>query len=102
MPNSSWIERFTSVFTSTTTTTTPAKTVKLSHQMDVAESYTQDTVVNSIIQQLIDRSNVGVVKYGTTLDRDDLDVLDWIEHSKQEAMDFILYLEKLKRVIAAK
>jgi hypothetical protein len=101
MPNSSWIERFTSVFTSTTTTP-PAKTAKLAHQMDVAESYTQDTVVNSIIQQLIDRSNVGVVKYGTTLDRDDLDVLDWIEHSKQEAMDFILYLEKLKRVIAAK
>ena len=60
---------------------------------------TEDTVVNSIIQQFAERSRVGLAKYGTTLDREDLDILDWIEHSKQEAMDFVLYLEKLKRVI---
>jgi hypothetical protein len=43
-----------------------------------------------------------MTKYGTTLDRDDLDLLDWIEHSKQEAMDFVLYLEKMKRVISSR
>jgi hypothetical protein len=59
-------------------------------------TFTEDTVVNSIISQFIDRSNVGIKKYGKTLDRDDLDTLEWIEHAKQEAMDFILYLEKLK------
>jgi hypothetical protein len=66
-----------------------------------AQIFTQDTVVNSVIQQLIERSNFGLTKYGTTLDRDDLDLLDWIEHSKQEAMDFVLYLEKMKRVLLA-
>ena len=64
-----------------------------------APTYTQDTVVNSVIQQLIERSKVCLIKYGTTLDTNDLDLLDWIEHSKQEAMDFVLYLEKMKRVI---
>ena len=62
-------------------------------------SYTQDTVVNSVIHQLIERSRMGLIKYGTTLDRNDLELLDWIEHSKQEAMDFVLYLEKMKRVL---
>jgi len=64
--------------------------------------YTADSVVDSIITQFIERSNIGLKKYGTTLDRTDLEVLDWIEHSKQEAMDLILYLEKLKREIIQK
>jgi len=56
-----------------------------------------DTVVSAVVEQFIDRSRLGVAKYGTTLDREDLDIIDWIEHSKQEAMDFVLYLERLKR-----
>jgi hypothetical protein len=57
----------------------------------------KDTIVESVINQFKDRSKVGIEKYGTTLDRKDLTTLEWIEHAKQEAMDFILYLEKLKR-----
>jgi hypothetical protein len=55
-----------------------------------------DSIVRSIVSQFIERSNVGIQKYGKTLDRNDLTTLEWIEHAKQEAMDFILYLEKLK------
>jgi hypothetical protein len=58
--------------------------------------YTKDSIVNSIISQFIERSNFGVAKYGTTLDRNDLSLLEWIEHAKQEHMDAILYLEKIK------
>ncbi len=64
--------------------------------------YTKDSIVNSIISQFIDRSNVGIAKYGTTLDRNDLSILDWIEHAKQEHMDAILYLEKLKAELQKK
>ena len=64
--------------------------------------FTSDTIVNSIITQFIDRSNVGIEKYGKTLDRDDLNTFEWIEHAKQEAMDFILYLEKLKHTLSQK
>ena len=54
----------------------------------------EDSIVESVRQQLLDRSNVGIKKYGVTLDRDDLSLLDWLEHAKQESMDQVLYLEK--------
>jgi hypothetical protein len=56
-----------------------------------------DSIVASIIKQFENRSVAGKKKYGTDLDRQDLSLLDWIEHAKQEHMDAILYLEKLKQ-----
>lgn len=60
---------------------------------------TQDSVVNSVIEQFTQRSNVGLEKYGTTLDRTDLTMLDWIQHAQEELMDGILYLEKIKKTM---
>jgi glycosyl transferase family 25 len=62
----------------------------------VNNSYCADSIVNSVISAFIGRSNIGLQKYGTTLDRDDLSILDWIQHAQEEHMDAILYLEKLK------
>jgi hypothetical protein len=56
-----------------------------------------DSIVKSVIKQFEERSIKGKKKYGTDLDRQDLSLLDWIEHAKQEHMDAILYLEKLKQ-----
>jgi len=56
----------------------------------------KDTIVELVIEQFKQRSNVGINKYGATLDRTDLTRLEWINHAQQEAMDMILYLEKLK------
>jgi hypothetical protein len=56
-----------------------------------------DSIVASIIKQFEERSAVGKEKYGTDLDRTDLSILDWVEHAKQEHMDAILYLEKIKQ-----
>ena len=55
----------------------------------------KDTIVESVRQQFLDRSNVGIKKYGVTLDRTDLSLLEWLEHAKQEQMDSVLYLEKI-------
>ena len=55
-----------------------------------------DSIVSSIIKQFEERSEMGKAKYGTDLDRTDLSLVDWIEHAKQEHMDAILYLEKIK------
>jgi hypothetical protein len=60
---------------------------------------TNDSVVNSIISQFAERSRVGLEKYGTTLDRTDLSILDWVQHAQEEMMDGILYLEKIKKTI---
>jgi hypothetical protein len=59
----------------------------------------KDTIVQSVINQFKERSEVGIAKYGVTLDRTDLSTLDWINHAQQEAMDFCLYLEKLKQTL---
>ena len=59
----------------------------------------KDTIVESVINQFRERSEVGIKKYGTTLDRTDLSTLDWINHAQQELMDGILYLEKLKQML---
>lgn len=60
---------------------------------------TQDSIVNSVIAQFATRSNIGLEKYGTTLDRDDLTILEWIQHAQEEMMDGTLYLEKIKKTI---
>ena len=56
----------------------------------------KDTIVKSVIEQFKQRSEVGINKYGITLDRTDLTRLEWLQHAQEEAMDMILYLEKLK------
>jgi hypothetical protein len=58
-----------------------------------------DSVVTSIINQFTKRAQFGKAKYGVDLDRDDLTLLEWIEHAKQEHMDAILYLEKIKQIV---
>jgi hypothetical protein len=58
-----------------------------------------DSIVKSVIKQFEERSIKGKEKYGTDLDRTDLSLIEWIEHAKQEHMDAILYLEKIKHEI---
>jgi hypothetical protein len=58
--------------------------------------------VKTVIEKFIDRSDIGMKKYGTNLDRKDLSLLDWIQHAQEEHMDAILYLEKLKMEYLAK
>lgn len=67
--------------------------------MEVKDEVVVDSVVESVIKSFRDRSAVGYKKYGVTLDRNDLSLLDWINHAQQEAMDQILYLEKIKKEI---
>jgi len=57
----------------------------------------KDSIVHSVIQQFEKRSNIGIKKYGVTMDREDLSPLEWLQHAQEEAMDFCLYLEKLKQ-----
>lgn len=59
--------------------------------------YTKDSIVNCVIDKFVQRSAVGFAKYGTTLDRTDLSVIEWATHMQEELMDGILYLEKWKR-----
>jgi hypothetical protein len=56
----------------------------------------KDTIVFKIAQMLRSRSETGIRKYGTTMDRTDLEVKQWIDHAIEESLDHALYLMKLK------
>jgi hypothetical protein len=56
----------------------------------------KDTIVESVIKQFKQRSEVGINKYGVTLDRTDLSTLEWLQHFQEELMDATLYIQKLK------
>lgn len=64
-----------------------------------SEFIKSDSIVESLVNQLRDRSAVGMDKYNTNLDRNDLTIKEWVEHAKQEAMDLALYLEKIKSIL---
>ena len=57
----------------------------------------KDGIVKAVIYKFKRRSEVGIQKYGTTLEREDLTPEEWAEHLQQEMMDAVLYLERLKR-----
>jgi len=64
--------------------------------MDFITIDNKDTVVFRIASLLRSRSETGIRKYGTTLDRTDLEVKQWIDHAIEESLDHALYLMKLK------
>jgi hypothetical protein len=55
-----------------------------------------DKIVNEVIQNFEKRSIIGYLKYGKTLERNDLTYEQWVNHLQEELMDAILYLQKIK------
>ena len=66
---------------------------RLTAQQDLLR---KDSVVESIKNQFDKRSSLGIKKYGTTLNENELSLTEWMEHLKQELMDAILYIERSK------
>ena len=58
-----------------------------------------DSIVDSIIDKFIERATAGKQKYGTDLDRSDLSLEEWLEHSIQEKLDDILYMQKALKTL---
>jgi len=56
----------------------------------------KDSNVRSVVNKYKRRSAVGIQKYGTTLDRDDLSFDEWLNHLQEELMDATLYIEKIR------
>ena len=66
---------------------------------NTTSEYQLDSVVSGVITKYIMRAELGMKKYGTNLDRKDLQVEDWIKHVQEELMDAVLYLEKLSQEV---
>jgi hypothetical protein len=56
-----------------------------------------DPIVLKVLAKYYERSKLGIQKYGRTLDRDDLNLIEWLNHLQEELMDATLYIEKLKQ-----
>jgi hypothetical protein len=53
----------------------------------------RDQVVEEVIDKYLERSQIGITKYGTTLETNNKD--NFLKHLQEELMDATLYLQKL-------
>jgi hypothetical protein len=59
----------------------------------------KDKYVQAVKERFEQRSQTGIKKYNTTLERDDLNLQDWLLHLQEELMDATLYIERLKEEV---
>lgn len=50
-----------------------------------------------VIAKIRQRRDAGRIKYGTTMERNDLSFAQWLKHLQEELMDAAIYVEKLIR-----
>lgn len=53
-------------------------------------------ILDDVIQDFRNREQRGIMKYGVTMDREDLLSHEWIQHMLEELMDAIIYLKKIQ------
>jgi hypothetical protein len=56
-------------------------------------------ILEKLIQEYQAREDRGFEKYGTTMDRSDLSLSEWVQHALEESMDLTLYLSKIKDIL---
>lgn len=59
----------------------------------------KDSNVQSVSELLKDRMEKGFIKYGTTTERTDLNLMDWLQHLQEELLDAAVYIERLKKEV---
>lgn len=60
-----------------------------------------DSIIEELRDLLQQRSTTGIRKYGTTLDRTDLDSSEWCQHLLEELLDAAGYVLRLKKDLEA-
>lgn len=53
-------------------------------------------ILDEVIQDFRKREERGIMKYGVTMDREDLLSHEWIQHMMEELQDAIIYLKKIQ------
>jgi hypothetical protein len=64
--------------------------------------FKMSNTLDEVIKDMIDRENLGLKKYGTTVDREDLSLRDWLQHAYEESLDKSLYLKAAIRKLDGK
>lgn len=60
----------------------------------MGDATARDAVVDAVRDDLLRRSQLGIAKYGVTLERTDLTLRDWLQHAYEETLDKANYLKR--------
>lgn len=55
-----------------------------------------DKNVSNVLAKFVRREAMGFAKYGTTTERQDVNLGEWLTHLQEELMDAVIYLERIK------
>lgn len=47
-----------------------------------------------VIADIAKRQQLGIVKYGTTVEQNPLELRQWLQHGYEEALDLAIYLKR--------
>jgi hypothetical protein len=85
-----------------TTATANVQTVYPGDIQVTIDKSKKDSYVQIVKAKFEERSQRGIEKYNTTLEREDLNLQEWLNHLQEELMDATLYVERLKAEIGDK
>ena len=61
------------------------------------KKYTNDPIINEVIQDHIKRHKQGMKVFKKTIHKNTKPMLEWIKDAREEAMDFVVYLTKIEK-----
>ena len=57
-------------------------------------------IEENVCDRIRQRASLGLRKYGTSMERNDLIMMEWLQHLQDELLDASIYVEKLKSIHA--
>ena len=67
--------------------------------MNISKMKKADSILSQVLIDHIKRHKAGQKKYGGSMDDNHKPVVAWIKDAKEEAMDFVVYLTKLEKLL---
>jgi|TARA_B100000073_G_scaffold120529_1_gene97819 hypothetical protein len=52
-------------------------------------------IEDEVCRKIQERAEVGLNKYGTTMEREDFDFATWLVYLQEELMDAVVYLQRI-------
>tara|TARA_R110002020_G_scaffold14346_9_gene51043 strand:- start:269 stop:451 length:183 start_codon:yes stop_codon:yes gene_type:complete len=56
-------------------------------------------IEDKVVMMIRERAMKGEAKYGTTMERGDLSMQEWLTHLQEELLDGAVYIQKLKELL---
>jgi hypothetical protein len=71
----------------------PEETIIPDFSYSIGDGYRSNTL-DSVVAEFHRREELGLKKYGASIDRSDLKLSEWLQHLKEELMDATLYVQR--------